>query len=88
MVFNVFVIDRAAQAYNICLIIYVCVGITEGDARKIHQKPGIQHLFRNTTIPDKIFRTKWSNPVKLYRKKKSGMRFWVFLNCFMQSLSS
>ena len=33
----------------------------------------------NPTIPDKIFGTKWSNPVKLGRKKKFGMCFCVFL---------
>ena len=29
----IFVDDQAAQAYDIYLIIYVCVGITEADAR-------------------------------------------------------
>ena len=33
MVASVFVVDQAAQAYDIYLIIYVCVGITEADAR-------------------------------------------------------
>ena len=33
IVSNVFVVDQAAQAYNIYLKIYVCVGITEADAR-------------------------------------------------------
>ena len=31
MMSNVFAVDRAAQAYNIYLIIYVCVGTTEAD---------------------------------------------------------
>ena len=32
------------------------------------------------TIPDKIFRTKWSNPVKLDRKRKvNDICFCVFL---------
>ena len=34
MVSNVFVVDQAAQAYNIYLIIYVCVGTTEVVARE------------------------------------------------------
>ena len=33
MVSNVFVVDQAAQAYDIYLTTYVCVGITEADAR-------------------------------------------------------
>ena len=33
MVSNVFVVDQAAQSYDIYLIIYVYVGITEADAR-------------------------------------------------------
>ena len=40
------------------------------------------------TIPDKIFRTKWSNPVKLEWKKKFGICFCVFFNCYLQSPSS
>ena len=33
MVSNAFVVDEAAQAYNIYLIIYVCVGTRKADAR-------------------------------------------------------
>ena len=33
------VVDQAAQAYDIYLIIYVCVGITEADARGHKQNP-------------------------------------------------
>ena len=33
MVSNVFAVDQAAQAYDIYLIIYVCVGFTEANAR-------------------------------------------------------
>ena len=33
MVSNVFVVDQVAQAYDIYLTIYVCVDITEVDAR-------------------------------------------------------
>ena len=33
MVSNVFVVDQAAQAFDIYLIIYVRVGTTEADAR-------------------------------------------------------
>ena len=33
MVSNVFVVDQAALAYDIYLIIYVCVGATEANAR-------------------------------------------------------
>ena len=34
MVSNVFVVDQAAQVYDIYLIIYVLVGITEADATR------------------------------------------------------
>ena len=34
MVSNVSTVDRAAQAYDIYLIIYVCIGATEADARE------------------------------------------------------
>ena len=40
------------------------------------------------TISDKIFGTKWSNPVKLDRKKKIGIGFCMLFNCYWQSLSS
>ena len=33
MVSNVFIVDQAAQAYDIYLIIYVCASITEADVR-------------------------------------------------------
>ena len=33
MVLNDFVFDQAAQAYDIYLVIYVCVGSTEADVR-------------------------------------------------------
>ena len=33
MVSNVFVVDQAAQAYDIYWIMYVCVGAAEADAR-------------------------------------------------------
>ena len=33
------VVDQAAQAYDIYLIIYVCVDITEADARGHKQNP-------------------------------------------------
>ena len=33
MVPNVFGVDQAAQAYDIYLIIYACVGVTEANAR-------------------------------------------------------
>ena len=39
-------------------------------------------------IPDKIFGTKWSNPVKLDRKGKVWYLFLHVFNCFSQSLSS
>ena len=34
------------------------------------------------TIPDKIFGTKWRNPVKLDRKTNSGICYCVFFNCY------
>ena len=44
---------------------------------------------RKATIPDKIFGTKWNNPIKLNR----GIKLWylflrVFFYCYWQSLSS
>ena len=30
---NIFVVDQAAQVYDIYLIVYVCVGATEADTR-------------------------------------------------------
>ena len=33
MASNVFVVDQAAQKYDIYLIIHVCIGITKADAR-------------------------------------------------------
>ena len=50
---------------------------------KSWRKRGIE-----TTILDKIFGTKWSNPVELDRKKKFGLCLCVFFNCYFQSLSS
>ena len=45
--------------------------------------------FLAQTIPDKIFGTKWSNPVKLDRKEKfGGICFCVFFNCYSEGLSS
>ena len=38
-----------------------------------------------TAIPDRIFGTKWSNPVKLDRKRKV---WYLFLRVYWQSLSS
>ena len=38
--------------------------------------------------PDKIFATNWSNPVELDKKKKFGICFSVFMNCYWQNLSS
>ena len=47
----------------------------------------IKYLFAQT-IPDKMFGTKWSNPVKLDRKKKFGNYFCVILTgiCKVQFL--
>ena len=39
MVSNVFVVDQAALAYDIYLIIFVCVGATEADAREHTYNP-------------------------------------------------
>ena len=39
-------------------------------------------------IPDKIFGTKWSNPVKLEKKRKVWYLICVCFNCYLQSLSS
>ena len=45
----------------------------------------IRHNFSREappTIPDKIFGTKWNNPVKLDREAKFGICFCVFFNCY------
>ena len=41
-----------------------------------------------TTIPDKISGTKWSNPAKLDRKRKVWYVLLHILNCYWQSLNS
>ena len=47
-----------------------------------------KNLFAQT-IPDKIFGTKWSTPVKLNKKKKKfDICFRVFFNSHLKNLSS
>ena len=41
-----------------------------------------------TTIPDKISGTKWSNPAKLDRKRKVWYVLLRIFNCYWQSLNS
>ena len=40
------------------------------------------------TIPDKIFGTKWNNPVKPNGRRKRLVSAFVFFSCYWQSLSS
>ena len=46
----------------------------EGGLESIHGGTwgggGLKTTFLKSTIPEKIFRAKWSNPVKLERKRK------------------
>ena len=54
---------------------------------KVNKKVPEQLSNTSATITDKIFGTKWRNPVKLDRKKKFGF-FLLFFNCYYQRLIS
>ena len=43
---------------------------------------GIRNFFIDSAIVDKIFGTKWKNPVKLDRKKTFDVYFWGFFFFF------
>ena len=45
-------------------------------------------MYKQATIRDKIFVTKWSNPVKLDRKIKVWYLLLHVFNFYLQSLSS
>ena len=55
---------------------------------------GIRNFFIDSAIVDKIFGTKWKNPVKLDRKKTFDVYFcgffffFFFFDCYCQSLIS
>ena len=54
---------------------------------RVEEKKGTSSFYAVQAIPDKTFGTKWNNPVKFDRNREFWYLFWVFLNCYSQSLS-